>query len=380
MSLTLLFKPGASEGERPRLVYPTIQPLRASLDAASGASPVLDQTDRARGTDPKLSQRGWDDSAANAQRSSLVSLLPRLGGKSTLTVKLQEAKAMKSLFRWVALGALAIVCLLFVGYAIVYAVSEYEMRRTYPVPTTSIVLPTDSAAIAEGGRLSRIHGCLGGCHGRHGEGEVLLDDPLIAKIVGPNLTESVRQYTDSELVLIVRHGMRPDGKSMVVMPSRSFAVLSDEDLGKLLAYLKTLPSLPGNGPLVEVGPLGRIGLIAGQFSSSVDAISKAVPPPPANTAQAERGRYLARTSCTQCHGANLGGEAHPEGFAPDLAVVAAYSPEAFSELMRTGVGQGGRKLLPVMRAWAQDCLSQFTQAEVEAVYSYLHTKPVAMVH
>ena len=60
-------------------------------------------------------------------------------GKSTLTVKLQGAQAMKSLFRWVALGALAIVCLLFVGYGIVYAVSEYEMRRTYPVPATSIV-------------------------------------------------------------------------------------------------------------------------------------------------------------------------------------------------------------------------------------------------
>jgi mono/diheme cytochrome c family protein len=43
------------------------------------------------------------------------------------------------------------------------------------------------------------------------------------------------------------------------------------------------------------------------------------------------GRYLALTSCTECHGMDLRG--HPPE-SPDLRIAAAFSPEAFTELMR----------------------------------------------
>jgi hypothetical protein len=57
-------------------------------------------------------------------------------------------------------------------------------------------------------------------------------------------------------------------------------------------------------------------------------------------------------------------------------VVTAYSPEAFTQLIRTGVALGGRKL-GVMGAWAQGNLSQLTDAEIGALYSYLHALPDA---
>ena len=51
--------------------------------------------------------------------------------------------------------------------------------------------------------------------------------------------------------------------------------------------------------------------------------------------------------------------------------MAVYSPEAFIELMRTGVALGERKL-GVMSGWALKNLSQLTDEEIAALYSYLH--------
>jgi hypothetical protein len=48
------------------------------------------------------------------------------------------------------------------------------------------------------------------------------------------------------------------------------------------------------------------------------------------------------------------------------------SPEAFTQLLRTGVPLGGRNL-GMMGPWARDHLSHFTDAEVAALYRYLHS-------
>jgi cytochrome c553 len=116
-------------------------------------------------------------------------------------------------------------------------------------------------------------------------------------------------------------------------------------------------------------PLG--GLVAGKFSTSAQLVADAVEPSKAGSDEANFGRCLARTTCAQCHGAALHGDSHPEADAPTLLIVAAYSPEAFTQLMRTGVALGGRKL-GVMRFWAKDNLSHLSDSEIAALYSYLH--------
>jgi hypothetical protein len=77
------------------------------------------------------------------------------------------------------------------------------------VPAVSISLPTDLASIDEGRRLAVIRGCFGGCHGKQAEGMVMFDDPVIGRVVAPNLTAAVRQYSDTELATIIRTGLRP---------------------------------------------------------------------------------------------------------------------------------------------------------------------------
>lgn len=282
---------------------------------------------------------------------------------------------MKRLLRWIGVGAGVLVVLGAVAYAVVYVMSERILGRHYDAPAGALTVPSDAASIAEGRRLATLRGCLG-CHGKDAEGIVLFDDPLIARIVAPNLTRAVRKYSDAELVTIIRHGLRPDGRSVVVMPSEEFVTLTDEDLGRIIAYMKTLPAVDGPDPAVSLGPLGRIGLVLGAYQTTAQIIAGMVPPPDTAQPQAAAGRYLARTTCAHCHGTDLRGASNPDFTAPALQIVAAYSPEAFTQFLRTGVALGGRELR-VMSGVARKQLHDLSDDEIAALYSYLHAIPYA---
>ena len=283
---------------------------------------------------------------------------------------------MKRLLRWIGMALGSLVALGIVAYAVVYVLSERILRRTYEVPAVAIAIPTDPASIIEGRRLAIIRGCFGGCHGKQAEGIVMIDEPMIGRVVAPNLTGAVRKYNDAELVGVIRHGVRPGGRSMVVMPAEEFVLLTDEDLGRIIAFLKSLPAVEGPGPSVSLGPLGRIGVAIGQFKTVAQLITETVPPPAATSEEAANGRYIARTSCSQCHGTSLRGASYPDFTSPSLQVVAAYSAESFAQLLRTGVALGGRNL-GTMGPWARQHFSYFTDSEIAALYSYLHAMPDA---
>jgi mono/diheme cytochrome c family protein len=82
------------------------------------------------------------------------------------------------------------------------------------------------------------------------------------------------------------------------------------------------------------------------------------------------GRYLAMTSCTECHGADLAGDESPVGKTPNLAIVAAYAPEQFRALMREGEPRDGRDI-GLMSEVARKRFAQFTDDELTALYTYL---------
>src|SRR5262249_15960021 len=159
--------------------------------------------------------------------------------------------------------------------------------------------------------------------------------------------------------------LRPDGHSVVVMPSQQFGVLTDSDLGHIIAYLKSLPPAPGPAPSISLGPLGRFGFAIGQFKTAAQLIATAEPPPEVAGDERAFGRYLARSTCSECHGSNLRGDSNPDFTSPGLQVVAAYTPEAFKELLRTGMPLGGRTLR-TMGPTARSNLSQLTDVEIAA--------------
>jgi mono/diheme cytochrome c family protein len=157
-----------------------------------------------------------------------------------------------------------------------------------------------------------------------------------------------------------------------VMPSQMFVGLTDRDLGRIIAFLKSLPAVAGPGPSLSLAPLGRVAIVTGKVKPATQLITETVPPPEATNEEAAYGRYLARTTCAECHGTNLRGA--PDGSSANLQVAAAYSPEAFVRLLRTGVPPGERTL-GMMRQTAVEHLSFLTDAEIAALYNYLHSMP-----
>ena len=281
---------------------------------------------------------------------------------------------MKRLLRWVGIALGSLAGLVIIAYAVLYVLSERILRRTYAAPTVALAIPTDPASISEGRRLATVRGCFGGCHGKQANGMVLFDKPMIARIVAPSLTAAVQKYDAANFAAIVRSGVRPDGSSLIVMPSEAFVELTDADLGYLIAFLKSLPPAEWSGPATSIGPIGRIGIVTGKFKSAAQLIADAAPLPAAANEEAAYGRYLARTSCAGCHATDLRGAVNPEFRSTNLRVVAAYSPEAFVRLLRTGIPIGERKL-DTMREMAVKHLSYLTDAEIAALYGYLHVLP-----
>ena len=247
---------------------------------------------------------------------------------------------MKRFLRWIGITLGSLVGLGIIAYAVMYVLSERMLRRTYEVPAVALSIPTDPASISEGRRLATVRGCYFGCHGKQAEGRVMLDQPMIARVVAPNLTVAVQKYSDAELAAIIRNGVQPGGRSLVIMPSEAFVGLTDGDLGRIIAFLKSLPAVAGPGPSFSPGPIGRAGLAIGKFKLAAQLIAETVPPPEATNNEAAYGRYLAWTICAPCHGTALRGASNPRFSSPDLRVVAAYSPDTFNRCEQGSLSVG----------------------------------------
>jgi mono/diheme cytochrome c family protein len=277
---------------------------------------------------------------------------------------------MKRILKWLSVAASVIFALGLVATLYVFVASQRVVARTYDAPLTDFNAPSDQASVRKGARLATIYGC-NNCHGSAMTGTVLYDEPGIARITAPNLTAVVKEYTDAELERLVRRGVKRDGTSTWIMPAPMFSHLTDEDLGAIMAYVRSVPqSSAGVGRETTIRPLGRIGIVTGQFKP----LATTIPHSPAsiNPDQANPlvlGKYLVMTACTECHGANLEGSAVVK--APNLLVSAAYSDDDFFRLMRTGQGLGDRKL-GLMAEVGAARFASFTDGEVQAIRAYLN--------
>ena len=274
-------------------------------------------------------------------------------------------------------GALTLFGLIVLIPGVIYTWSIIFLNKSYSIPLSEIRVPHDAVSVAEGERLVHIAHC-GGCHSEHFTGRIFEDIPKnIATLVAPNLTQVVPTYSDAEIVRLLRYGVKKNGHSLMVMPAFMYHELKQESIGKIIAYLRTLPMLPTTPNVPSSSSytfLGRFLLIQGK----VDRIADLIAPDTegkyvhCDSTGISFGQYLAISTCTACHGIDLKGE---EGFSPDLIIAASYGKNDFFRLIRTGVALGGRKNIGLMSDVTKDYLSHLNDHEIESIYAFLQTKP-----
>jgi cytochrome c553 len=276
---------------------------------------------------------------------------------------------MRRVLKWLA-GTLAI--LVMAALAWIYGASERELRRRWPVAAEPIAVINDSASMAAGEIVARTRGCTG-CHGEQLEGKVFFDEPRVARLVPPNLTRVAGSASDADLARMIRHGIRPDGRALVAMPSEMFSHLSDADVAALIGFIRSRPVVEDTLPEREVRFLGRLGLVLGQFQTAPQLIDHSAPrlgdAPEALTTR--RGEYLARTTCPECHGSKLEGAANPGGSrTPSLAGAFAYSEDEFVDLVRHEKVKGGRPL-ELMASVLRGRLRYYSDDDLRAIHRFL---------
>jgi mono/diheme cytochrome c family protein len=279
--------------------------------------------------------------------------------------------------RWLVRGGLTLAVLAALLFLYVVGVSEWLLRRSHDAPLDSLpALAVDDPA--EGERLAVIVGCWAGCHGIRGEGDTLRGGPAF-QITAPTLSQVVPEYSDSELVRLIRYGVKRDGRSAAGMIARTFYPLSDRDLALIIAHLRRAPASTPMERTRRITLIGRAALATGQWRLSADEVdrSRARWGEQPRLTPFEDGRYLASITCSECHGLDYTGNEFEGG--PSLLLVARYDFAQFRHLLGTGEPIGGRDL-GIMTWVARNAFHRFTEDEMWSIYEFLRTRfelPVA---
>jgi mono/diheme cytochrome c family protein len=295
---------------------------------------------------------------------------------------------MKTGLKWLGIAVGGLFGLLVIFTLGLYGLGQARLDRKYEAKIQPLSLPTDADALAEGRRIFQYRGCEA-CHGEQLQGLVYLDNPAIGQVITPNLTTGQggigSARTDEDLIRSIRHGLRPDGTPLLFMPSTEFYYLSDEDLGRTLAYIRSLPPVDNEMPPSKLSFGGFVIMNLTRDITFVPAelIPHDAPPPvaPEPGITPEYGAYLS-ISCQVCHGPDYSGGEIP-GFPPEWPAapnltsgrgsrLPAWGEAGFIEIMRTGE-KHGRTLNPDYMPWTS--YRHMTDDELRAVYAYLMSLP-----
>lgn len=288
--------------------------------------------------------------------------------------------------RWLrrlGVALFAIFGLLGLAIAIVVVVSKRREGKAYVVPPSEIEIPTDSAVFAEGRRLFQARGCAD-CHGEDAGGKLIFDAPP-ARVVGSNLTAIANGFSGSDWSRAVRNGVSPAGRPYMFMPAHEMHRMSDQELGAIVAYVRTMPRVDRAMQPSEVRLLGRfLHVIDAMPLFPAEKIDQTVPlPPPPRAGTLEFGEYLAQ-GCTGCHGAHFSGGPIPGapesvvGIPPNLTPheksdVSHWSEADFRTLMRLGRRPNGTDVNAKFMPWK--AFSAMTDQELTDLWGYLRQLP-----
>lgn len=140
---------------------------------------------------------------------------------------------MKKVLKWIGIffaGLLAIVVVVLVGLNIS---TTARLNKTYDVSPAQINISTYNTSIERGAYIYNTS--CAECHGDNLAGTPFFNDAPIAYIPATNLTSGTggigSTYSDIDYVRAIQHGISPDGKPLIIMPSEDNVML-DQNLYK----------------------------------------------------------------------------------------------------------------------------------------------------
>jgi cytochrome c553 len=159
------------------------------------------------------------------------------------------------------------------------------------------------------------------------------------------------------------------------MPSYNFKNLSDDDIVALIAFLQSAPVVEKELPAPRLSWSLRWTIARGAepHMAELVAVMPALRLGAGNDPQLRRGEYFAMTACNECHGFDLRGGWQFGPGTPDLAIVAAYTPDDFRRLLREGIAIGERNELRMMSAVARDRFAELSDEEIADLYAFLRS-------
>jgi cytochrome c553 len=269
----------------------------------------------------------------------------------------------------------------------VYGVTTYGARKTYALNPVVPPIPTDSASIERGRHLAHAVATCAFCHGERLEGKVYFDEPAVGRLVPSNLTAGRggigASMRDVDWVNAIRHGVGPDRRTLIMMPSEVYQAMTSEDLGALIAYLERLPPVDNVLPESRLGPVGRMLQATDRaplFTAEHVDHDREPPAPVERGVSVRYGYYLARLGgCIGCHGNDLAGRRVPGAPAeiPPAANltrggIGDYTEADFIRALREGRRPDGSPINPFMPLTAT---KELTEEEMRAIFAYLRSLP-----
>ncbi len=295
---------------------------------------------------------------------------------------------MRKVLKWIGIIIGGLVGLLLLAAVFITISSNTRINRQYEIPADNVTVHNNDDVLARGQHLVEIS--CAGCHNADLSGKMVIDEPPIASIYASNLTAGTggigQSYTDEDWVRAIRHGVRPDGTPLLVMPSQIYYYYSDEDVAAIIAYAKSVAPVDNTLPDRGIGPVGRAlftaGMLPAPAAEQIDHTGLR-PEAPEPGITAAYGEYIAGRGCADCHGATYAGGAVP-GSPPDAPTapnltpagnLATWSEEEFIITMRSGFTPEGRQLDGDEMPWPT--YSKMTDEELQAVWLFLQELPPA---
>lgn len=294
--------------------------------------------------------------------------------------------------RWlkrIGLVVVAIIVLIVIALAGIWGVSSsaFTKNTDSAIPATAFEAPHDSASIERGRHIATaITKCVD-CHTPGLTGQVMIDDPAFGRLVASNLTTGqggvLGHYDDAHLARAIRDGVAWDGRPLLFMPSEEFSHLSDQDLGDIIAFVRSMAPGDTHWPATRMGPIPRVLFVLGKFPGLVPVRTidhKASPTTIMPGLSVEYGQYLATVGgCVGCHGPGLSGGPVP-GAPPEIPPAANITPTGiggwsesdFFRALREGKRPDGTAINEFM-PWR--LAGQMTDRETQALWMYLKTVP-----